>query len=358
MRIGAVVVVVAVSLATSPWSAPSLAAQAPDRAAPWDRSWSPPRTPWGHPDLQGNWTNATLTPFQRPAGRRPTFTWAEVEELERADGDCPPNPATVACGVEPGTGSDAARLRGQEYPEIYWERGTTVAVVDGEPRTSMITFPADGRIPPLTAEGQRRQDEYRDFLSQFGAFDHPEIRPMQERCVLYGSSFGAGSPSQLGPPIVPNGGYNHNYTIVQNADHVLIMTEKIHDYRIIRLGEPRRLPPSVRPYFGDSWGRWEGNTLVVETTGISPQQRFRIHSDDLWVVERFTRADDDTILYTFEVHDPRTYAEPWGGEIPMERLDGLVYEYACHEGNYGFEGVLRGARYEEAQQAQGGPPAR
>jgi len=255
----------------------------------------------------------------------------------------------VACGRPEGTGSNTARLSGQEYPEIYWERGTTVAVVNGEPRTSMITFPSDGRIPPLTAEGLRRRDEYRAFLSQFGQYDHPEIRPMQERCVLYGSSFGAGSPSQLGPPIVPNGGYNHNYTIVQNSDHVLIMTEKIHDYRIIRLGEPRPLPAGVRPYFGDSWGRWEGNTLVVETTNISREQRYNIHSDELRVVERFTRVDDDTILYAFEVHDPGTYSEPWGGEIPMERFDDYIYEYACHEGNYGMEGVLLGARYEESQ---------
>jgi hypothetical protein len=127
------------------------------------------------------------------------------------------------------------------------------------------------------------------------------------------------------------------------------MTEKIHDYRIIRLGEPRPLPADVRPYFGDSWGRWEGNTLVVETTNISPEQRYNVHSHELRVVERFTRVDDDTILYAFEVHDPGTYSEPWGGEIPMERFDDHIYEYACHEGNYGMEGVLLGARYEESQ---------
>lgn len=356
MRHLTVTVTFSICLAVSP-SGP-LWAQTADRAAPWDRDFKPPRNAWGHPDLQGNWSNATLTPFQRRAGDGPTYTWDEVAALEEWDGDCPPNPGTVACGRQAGTGSDLARLSGQEYPEVYWERGTTVAVVDGEPRTSMITFPASGRIPPLTPEGQRRQDEHRAMRSRFGSYDHPELRPMQERCLIYGSSFGAGSPSQLGPPIVPNGGYNHNYTIVQNADHVMIMTEKIHDYRIIRLGEPRRLPDHVRPYFGDSWGRWAGDTLVVETTGISPMQRYRIHSDQLRVLERFTRVDDDTILYTFEVRDPLTYVEPWGGEIPMERFDDHVYEYACHEGNYGFEGVLRGARYEEAQAAGREPSAR
>jgi len=334
------------------WCPSSGRAQTPERAARWDAAWQPPRTMWGQPDLQGNWTNATLTPFQREASRGPIYTWEEVEQMESWKGECPPDPGTVACGREAGSGSNEARLRGQEYPEVYWERGSTVAIVDGEPRTSMITFPSNGRVPPLTPEGERRQAEFREFLSQFGQFDHPELRPMQERCVIYGSSFGAGAPSQLGPPMIPTGGYNHNYTIVQNADYVLIMTEKIHDYRVIRLGEPRHLPDHVRPYFGDSWGRWDGNTLVVETTNVSPQQRYRIHSEELRVVERFTRVDDDTILYEFEVHDPGTYTEPWGGQLPMERFDDMVYEYACHEGNYGLEGVMRGARYEEAERAR------
>lgn len=316
-------------------------------------AWEVPRTSDGHPDLQGNWNNASLTPFEREEGRGALFTWEEVAELERGDGGCPPSPGTVECGREDNRGdaslSNEARLSGNEYNEVYWDRGSRVAIVQGEPRTSLITFPPNGRIPALSPEGLERRREYEQFLSQFEPYDHPEIRPLQERCVIYGSS----RPSRLGPPMANIGGYNHNYTIVQNADHVLIMAEMIHDTRIIRLGEPRRLPEDVRPWFGDSWGHWEGNTLVVETTNINLQQRFNVHSEDLKVLERFTRVDEDTILYEFEVHDPRTYSEPWGGQIPMKRFDDLLYEYACHEGNYSLAGVLSGARYEEGLQAAG-----
>ena len=315
--------------------------------------WEVPRTPDGHPDLQGNWTNSTLTPFEREEGRGPVFTWAEVEEMERPSGDCPPNPGTVACGRTPREGStDSARLSGQEYNEVYWERGSRIAIVDGEPRTSLVTHPANGRRPALTPEGERRVQEYEDFRDQFGQYDHPELRPFAERCILFGSP--------VGPPMRPQGAYNSNYIIVQTADHVMIMSEMVHDARIIRFGEPSPIPEDVRPWFGDSWGRWEGDTLVVETTNINPQQRLQgvPPSEQMRVTERFTRVDEETILYEFTVDDPTMYTQTWGGEIPIRKFDAMLYEYACHEGNYSLAGVLSGARYQERMEAQGSSESR
>jgi hypothetical protein len=315
--------------------------------------WEVPRTADGHPDLQGNWTNVTLTPFEREEGRGPVYTREEVEEIERpTDDGCPPNPGTVACGRTARTGSDAARLSGQEYNEVYWERGTLVAIVDGEPRTSLVTNPANGRRPALTPEAERRIQESRDFRSQFGQYDHPELRPHAERCILFGS------PS--GPPMIPVGAYNSNYYIVQTADHVMIMSEMVHDARIIRFGEPNPLPTHVRPWFGDSWGRWEGDALVVETTNINPQQSLQgvLPSEHMRVTERFTRVDEETILYEFTVEDPMTYTQAWGGEIPIKKLDAMLYEYACHEGNYSLAGVLSGARYQERMAAEGSSDSR
>ena len=304
-----------------------------------------PRTADGHPDLQGNWTNVTLTPFERREGTGPVFTRQEVADIEQIDGDCPASPGTVACGraERPGQ-SNEARLSGQEYNEVYWDRGTRVAIVGGEYRASLVTNPSNGRRPALTTEGEQRLRASREFRSQFGQYDHPELRPLAERCVV---SFG----SSAGPPMMPNTAYNNNYTIVQNADHVMILAEMVHDVRIIRLGEPDELPEQLRPWFGDSWGHWDGNTLVVETTNFNPRHPFRgiPPTDQLKVTARFTRASAGTILYEFTVDDPSTYTEPWGGEIPFNRFNDLVYEYSCHEGNYALGSVLSGARYEERE---------
>ncbi len=310
--------------------------------------WEVPRTPDGHPDLQGNWTNMTLTPFERAEGRGPVFTSEEVDAIERPPGQtvgCPPNPGTVACGRTLRVGN----LSGQEYNEVYWDRGSQVAIVDGEPRTSLVTNPENGRRPPLTPEGERRVQESRDFRSQFGQYDHPEMRPLGERCVI-----NASTSNPAGPPMVPKTSYNGNFTIVQTADHVMIMVEMIHDTRIIRIGSGPRLPPHVRPWFGDSWGRWEGDALVVETTNINPQQALRgvPPSEQMRVTERFTRVDEETILYEFTVEDPTMYTEAWGGEIPIRKFHDRLYEYACQEGNYSMAGVLSGARYQERMEAQ------
>ena len=325
----------------------SVEAQVPERSRRWDPDWRPPRTAWGHPDLQGDWSNVTLTPFERAQGAGPVYTWAEVDSIEGRE------EARVERGLE---ASDPNRSPPQPgnvggYNEIYFDRGDRVAMVNGEPRTSLITFPADGRIPELSPEGLRRKREYQEFRSQFGAYDHPELRPLAERCIIY---YGSSRTGVLGSPMTPTRAYNNNLTIVQNADHVVIRSEMIHDIRIIRLGEPDPLPAHIRPWFGDSWGHWEGNTLVVETSNHHPGQGINqsgsmiLHSEDLKVIERFTRVDDDTILYEFEIHDPRTYSEPWGGAVPWRRYDDLLYEYACHEGNYALSNVLSGARYQES----------
>jgi hypothetical protein len=230
-----------------------------------DPDWQAPRTAWGHPDLQGNWSNATLTPFERRRGLGPVYTQAEVDELEGRErstvqtGSDASNPER---GPPPVTGSI-----GRSYNQIYYDRGDRVARLDGEARTSLITFPSDGRIPELTPEGARRKQDYHEFRSRFGEFDHPELRPLAERCIVF---YGSSSASVMGPPMTPTRGYNNNFMIVQDVDHVLIMSEMIHDVRIVRLGEPKRLPARIRPWFGDSWGHWEGNTLVVETTNIHP----------------------------------------------------------------------------------------
>ncbi len=308
------------------------------------QEWVAPRTAHGHPDLQGNWSNATVTPLQRPEGREPILSWDEVDELEgraaentRSDAERPPATAGGRVGGSDGLGSDLS------YNSVYLDRGEVVAVVNGEPRSSLLSRPANGRIPPMTPEGERRAAEYQAFRSQFGPSDNPENRTNADRCLV---SFG----SNMGPPMTPNGFYNNNYTIVQTADHVMIHTEMVHDTRIIRLGERDPLPDGVRQWFGDSWGRWEGETLVVETTGMHPLQRFGGgSSESRKVVERFTRVDEETILYEFTIDDPETYTEPWGGEVPFWKLDDLVYEYACHEGNYAMGNILSGARYEERQ---------
>ena len=314
------------------------------------QEWVAPRTPHGHPDLQGNWSNATLTPFERRSGQPAVMSQDEVDRLEGRAG------AVVMGGAVP---SDPNRppppvtgVIGRSYNEIYYDRGDRFAVVDGETRTSLVTFPSDGRIPELTPEGKRRKQEYEEFRSQFNQYDHPELRPLAERCIVF---YGSSSASVMGPPMTPTRGYNNNFTIVQNADYVLIRSEMIHDTRIIRLGRPERLPKHVRPWFGDSWGHFEGNTLVVETTNVHPDHGPReqtdkiLQSEDARAIERFTRVDENTILYEFEIHDPRTYTEVWGGQVPWRRYDDLLYEYACHEGNYALANVLSGARYQEGQ---------
>jgi hypothetical protein len=315
----------------------ALAMPAPGQAP---GGWTVPRTPDGRPDLQGNWTNATITPFEREEGRGPVFTWDEVRELE---GGARARAERGAAPSDPNRPPPRAGGSVGGYNNVYIDRGDRVAIVNGEPRSSLLTNPPDGRRPPLTPEGRRRVAERQAFFARFGEYDHPELRPLGERCIV---SFG----TSAGPPMIPNTFYNNNYTIVQTADHVMILAEMVHDARIIRLGDKKPLPPHVRPWFGDSWGRWEGDTLVVETTNLNPSHPFRgvAPTEHTRVIERFHRVDEDTILYRFTIDDPATYTQPWGGEIPFEKFDDLLYEYSCHEGNYALQGILSGARYQES----------
>ena len=317
------------------------------------QQWVMPRTPDGHPDLQGNWTNVTLTPFQRAEGQGPVLTAEEVARREQGAVD---QLISGAQASDPDRAAPPAGGNVGTFNNVYFERGARVAVINGEPRSSLLTNPSNGRMPSLTPEAERRIQERTEFRSQFGQFDNPENRSLIERCLLFSAIYAAYF-SSAGPPMIPNGFYNDNYTIVQTADYVMIHPEMVHDTRIIRLGEPDPPPPHIKQWLGYSWGRWEGDVLVVETTNFHALQDLRgiPPTDDLKVIERFSRVDEETILYEFTVDDPTSYTQPWGGEIPFKKFDDVLYEYACHEGNYALSNVLSGARYQERQAEQNRP---
>ena len=312
--------------------------------------WVMPRTSDGRPDLQGNWSNATMTRLQRPEGQPLVLTPEQVaereggrqERIERSLEPSDPNRLAPPVGGDGSTGA-AGGVGGYNY---FWiDGGDRVAVFNGEPRSSLIVDPPNGRIPDRTPEARERQRARFASGRPSGPYDNPENRPLAERCIM---SFG----SNAGPPMLPNYFYNNNYTIAQTTDHVMIMTEMVHDTRIIRLGEPDPLPEHVRPWMGDSWGRWEGDTLVVETTNFHPLQRFQGASEHLKVTERFTRADEYTLNYEFTIEDPTVFTAPWSGQVPFNRIEDQVYEYSCHEHNYALQNVLSGARAQEREGRQ------
>jgi hypothetical protein len=250
--------------------------------------WRAPRTADGHPDLQGTWTNATITPFERPEkyAERLVLSEQEADELEQTEA-----------------------------------KFNATADAPTDPKTRVEDLPA-------SCGG--------------GAADGPEMRSLGERCIL---SFG----SSAGPPMIPLL-YNNNYQIVQTRDSVMILVEMVHDARVVRLNSKHR-PANVRTWMGDSIGWWEGETLVVETTNFRPDQSFRASSQNLKVTERFTRVDPNQILYRFTVEDPETFTRPFSGEVAMNATGEKIYEYACHEGNYALPGILAGARAQEEEAA-------
>ena len=295
-----------------------------------------PRTPDGHPDLQGIWTNATITPMERPASLagKPTLIDAEAKALEKGASDELANvdgkseaPLLAAAGSN-GTGG---------YNVLFIDRGSEFARVDGVKRTSLIVDPQDGKVPPLTPEARQRAAA---AMMRNARFDSVSQRPLAERCLL-----GFGSTS--GPPMLPVL-YNNNYQIVQTPDFVMILVEMVHDARIIRMNgtHPSK---NVRQWLGDSIGHWEGDTLVVDTTNFTDMTSFRGSSEDLHVVEKFTRTDANTILYRVTIDDPSTFSKIWTMEYPFVATAGPIYEYACHEGNYAMTDILGGARKAEGE---------
>jgi hypothetical protein len=365
------VLTVALGLSAIPFA--TLVAQTPAKAPSTGKPWVAPRTPDGVPDLQGNWSNETQTPFERMGNQGPTLTDAQAAALEKRAQDVeefrdrptdPSEKATKGNGTyelaavpgEPTFVERIAQAAGGNvggYNGFWLDPGNKVIRIDGVPRSSIIVDPADGHIPALTDAGKQRLAQRMGLAKKFGEFDGPEMRSLSDRCL---TSFG----SNAGPPMLPNYFYNNNYTIVQTKDHVMIMTEMVHDARIIRLGATQHVPSQVRPWFGDSIGHWEGDTLVVETTNINPIQLsqnsplgpYRGASDQLKVTERFTRTGPDVLNYKFTVEDPSTYSAPYSGELPFNRINEPIYEYACAEGNYALPGMLAGARQEEREQAE------
>ncbi len=297
----------------------TLVAQAPARH-------SHPRTPWGDPDLQGLWTNATITPFERPAnlGGKPVLTEQEAAEFEKQTLE-----ARDADNRGGGTDADLGRA----YNQFWYDRGTKVV---GTRRTSLVVDPPDGRVPPLTPDAQQRADA-RAAARKRSPADGPEDRSLAERCILW---------PVAGPPMIP-GGYNNNYQILQAPGYVVILIEMIHDVRIIPLDGRPHVPQSVRQWMGDSRGRWDGNTLVVTTTNFTGKTNFRGAGPEMRLVERFSRIDADTLDYQFTVDDPTSFTRSWTAAVPMMKTKGPIFEYACHEGNYGMTNLLSGARAEE-----------
>jgi len=293
------------------------------------KPWSPPRTPDGHPDLQGTWTNGTLTPLERPVefGQKLNLTEAEAAVYEKE---------RIAAGNmdrrDGGAEADVARA----YNDVFYDRGTQLVKVDGAKRSSLIVDPPDGRIPPLTPEAKKRIEQARAEARRHPA-DRPQDLSPQERCIF---------SARAGPPMLA-AMYNNNYQIVQTPSYVMIFVEEIHDIRIIPLDGRSHLPSNIRKWVGDSVGHWEGDTLVVDTTNFTSQTRFRGATEDLHVIERFTRIGPDTILYRFTINDPSTFTKAWTGESTFVAISDKLYEYSCHEGNYAMVDVLRGARVEE-----------
>jgi hypothetical protein len=292
-----------------------------------------PRAADGHPDFQGVWTNQTLTPLERPAALSGKASLSDAEARQYAKDFLETSSSDRRDG---GAQVDVNRA----YPDYFLDRGTELAVVDGQRRTSLIVDPVDGRIPYRPGRSGRRADG-RPTGDASANYDDPEARPLAERCLL---SFGSSS----GPPMLPVL-YNNHYQFVQTRNDLLIEVEMVHDARVIHLDGRPHLPKAIRRWLGDSVGHWEGDTLIVDTTNFAEAVSFRGASSGLHVVERFRFIDPKTILYRFTVDEPSTFASPWTGEVPLRATDEMIYEYACHEGNHALEDILRGARLQDGQ---------
>jgi hypothetical protein len=279
------------------------------------------RTPWGDPDLQGLWNNATVAPLERPAmlAKKPFWTEAEAEQVEKN-------------GMQTLLKAVAAEVAvSGELNDIWLEPSKVLR----NRNTSMIVDPPDGRIP-YTPEGKKRWDAQPTLGKRLTA-DAPEERALIERCI------------QVDPVLIPNPFYNNNHQIVQAPGYVLIVSEVIHQARIIPLDGRPRLDNRVAQWFGDPRGRWEGQTLVVETTNFREDGLLRGATAALRIEERFTRVDAGTIDYELKVTDPATFTQPWTAVGTLRATAGPMFEYGCHEGNYSMPAILKGARVEEKE---------
>ncbi|MBI3046803.1 MAG: hypothetical protein HYY76_00675 [Acidobacteria bacterium] len=295
------------------------------------------RTPWGDPDLQGVWSNQTLTPLERPAefaGK------THLTEAEAAAYQARLRRALNADNREPGTLRDVNTA----YNDFWWDRGDRILP---DRRTSLVIDPPDGKVPAMTPAGKARvaaEAEANRRESDFPA--GPEDFDVYSRCIIRGAL----------PRL--STGYNNNYQFVQAPGYVAILQEQIHETRIIPLDRRPHIPGTVRQWLGDSRGWWDGDTLVVETTNFTDAARgstFRGATKNMHLVERFRRVDETTIDYQFTVSDPETWVRPWTVKVPWFRPEGLLYEYACHEGNYGLANTLSAARALEREKQQAQP---
>jgi len=304
----------------------SAAAQAPPGA--FDASYSPPRLPSGKPDLQGLWSNALVTPLERPAdlADKEFLTEDEAREYQAK------RVAAVNRDARP---DDAAADILLAYNDFWWDSGTSAVRTL---RTSLIVDPPNGRIPELTEAAKRRV-----AATPPPSADGPETQGLSTRCIYYATA---------GPPMLP-GSYNNNYQLVQTDDYVLIVNEMVHETRIVPL-DGRPFPAAeIRQWRGSSRGHWEGDTLVIETRNRRADTPFRGSSENMQLIERFTRVADDVLLYEFTVNDPDAFTQPWTAQITSQRVeDELMYEYACHEGNKSMSGILGGARAAERKAAE------
>jgi hypothetical protein len=314
-----------------------------------------PRNAIGQPDLSGYWSNASLTPESRPSalGSRAVYTPEEVTKLESAvvkeveEGNerTDPNEGAPKKGGEapaPNVRPEFAAAGGNVggYNRGWLDPGSVVMRVGGEPRTSIITT-ANGQTPPRKA-GAPAAPGF-GGRGRMGSFDSYEYRSLGERCLM-------GFGRNAGPPMLSNGFYNNDYQFLQTKDAFVIQVEMVHDLRIVRLNSTHRTD-GVRPWMGDSIGHWDGDTMVVETTNIPQAEQYHGSWKNLKVTERFTRVAKDRVRYQFTVEDPTIWEKPWGGEYEFSPLQGVIYEYACHEGNYALPGMLAGARSEEREAA-------
>jgi hypothetical protein len=301
-------------------------------------AWTAPRLPFGQPDFEGVWTNASITTLER--ADRYASTVLKPEEVEEATRNHPQIVRIVTEDIAntPATGLLTGRdlLQGRGYNAFWIDPGSRFGVVKGETRTAWIVDPPSGKIP-FSEAGRRLAEAGEKRLG----YSDPEARPLPDRCLATGG--------RTGPPMI-NGLYNNHYQIVQTPGHVMIHTEMISHARVIPL-EASHQPSAIRPLFGDPVARWEVDTLVIETTHFSPYHAWQDHPAYLSaagkVTERFTRVAPDELLYEFTVDDPAFYTQPWKGELVFRRDNERIYEYACHEGNYAMDGILKGARRRE-----------